>query len=61
MYDWPEAGLNPRGLGHIPKACLNAAYLRSLAQFNCFIRVMFSVAKLLELISNLGCTVLSFC
>ena len=38
MFDWP-GGLKLRDLGHIPKPCLNAAYLRCLAQSNCFICV----------------------
>ena len=37
MFDWPEGGLKLRGLAHIPKPCLNAAYLQSLAQSNCFL------------------------
>ena len=38
MFDRP-GGLELRDLGHIPKPCLNAAYLRPLAQSKCFIWV----------------------
>ena len=61
MYDWPEAGLNHQALGHIPKPGVNAAYPQSLAQFNCFICVISSVARLLKLISTVGFAVLSLC